>query len=80
MGTLGCLALLSEKPQRTRLFRAPFSKIDFPTAHDGCADSSLQLLPLKISGAELLFELSPVHRLEQSYFLTFVFLVRAADP
>ncbi len=26
------------------------------------------------------FEPSPCHRLEQIYFLTFVFLVRAADP
>jgi hypothetical protein len=35
---------------------------------------------LKCTWAELLFERIPCYRLEQIYFLAFVFLVRAADP
>jgi len=35
---------------------------------------------LKMLRGRASFEPSPCHRLEQIYFLTFVFLVRAADP
>jgi hypothetical protein len=35
---------------------------------------------VKVPRGRATFEPSPCHRLEQIYFLTFVFLVRAADP
>jgi hypothetical protein len=35
---------------------------------------------LQMPGAEPLFEPGPSHRLAKIYFLTFDFLVRAADP